>query len=164
MYNGIKVETMKRDRIKELTMALEQAMQRSPHERLLQLIYNALAAQSQLSPNLHYFHVTDEQLLAALNSYSCEPPQPILQRPFEIVKEYHCEEQRVYSEPPRYAESDPTAPQRTVYCLVSDDAYNKEKWITVQADSLDEAVDLAYKLPDVAIVLEVSWIPGGVIT
>jgi hypothetical protein len=86
VYNGIKVETMKRDRIKELTMALEQAMQRSPHERLLQLIYNALAAQSQLSPNLHYFHVTDEQLLAALNSYSCEPPQPILQRPFEIVK------------------------------------------------------------------------------
>jgi hypothetical protein len=87
VYNGIKVETMKRDRIKELTMALEQAMQRSPHERLLQLIYNALAAQSQLSPNLHYFHVTDEQLLAALNSYHCEPPQPIAQRPFESVTE-----------------------------------------------------------------------------
>ena len=42
--------------------------------------------------------------------------------------------------------------------------FTNYRWITLDADSLDESIDLAYKLPNVDIVLEASWIPGGVVT
>ena len=60
-----------------------------------------------------------------------------------------------------------------VHCCVATDHTPNEidksyftnyRWITLDADSLDEGIDKAYKLPDVDIVLEASWIAGGVVT
>jgi hypothetical protein len=40
----------------------------------------------------------------------------------------------------------------------------KYEWRTVLANNLDHALELARAMPDVINVLEVSWIPGGVVT
>jgi hypothetical protein len=40
----------------------------------------------------------------------------------------------------------------------------KYEWRTVFAGSLDHALEIARKMPDVVSVLEASWEPGGVVT
>ena len=38
------------------------------------------------------------------------------------------------------------------------------EWIRVSAVTLDQAIEIAERLPDVRRVLEASYIPGGVVT
>lgn len=44
------------------------------------------------------------------------------------------------------------------------DAKRTLEWVSVKADTLDEAIKVAEQMPDVEVCLEASFIPGGVIT
>lgn len=38
------------------------------------------------------------------------------------------------------------------------------EWREVEAETLEEAVKIVEQQPDVEVVLEASWVPGGVVT
>lgn len=49
------------------------------------------------------------------------------------------------------------------YCYVRLEGW-KYEWRTVQAENLEQALDLARAMPGVVSVLEVSWHRGGCLT